>query len=170
MGNEEKFGQYDVHLKRIEGETVDGQPAFAMATYQADVEGSQELSVFCLIGSGSYNYAISTAMQTKPKGYVGAYFMLDVYAFPASGTLQFFVDIRNPCDGEFSAIMQADAIPGSGTTAGVRKYLLYPDAVDTDSLLTHLTQLPCPQQWRTRVLTGGGSGTWSYSLGVQYVE
>jgi hypothetical protein len=37
-------------------------------------------------------------------------------------------------------------------------------------LLTHLTALPLPHEWRCRVNTGGGSGTWAYSLGVQYIN
>ena len=50
------------------------------------------------------------------------------------------------------------------------KYLVYPGAVDTDSLLTHVTQLPLPHEWRCRVNTGEGSGTWAFSLGVQYID
>jgi len=170
MAHEERLGKFDQLYKRIEGETVDSQPAFAAACFLVDVAESQSLSSYCLITSGSYNYSVQTAQQDKPSGYKGAYFILDIYSVPASGTLLFSLDVRNPCDGEFSAFAQGSYIYGSGSAAGVRKYLVYTPATDTDSLLTHVTQLPIPPQWRARVNTAGGSGFWGYSLGVQYLE
>jgi hypothetical protein len=166
MAHEEKFCENDILLERIEGKTKDKEPAYA----KTFIQGQCDSDSVCLLVSGSYNYARTSDVQYTPQWAKGAYFILDVGGHPASGTLQWFLDIMNPCNGEFSAIAQGTSIPGSGTTNTPFKYLIYPGAVDTGSLLTSVTQLPLPYQWRCRVLTGEGSGTWSYSLGVQYVD
>jgi hypothetical protein len=170
MAHEKKLGKFDQLYKRIEGETVDSQPAFAGAMFLVDATTDPEAASYCLVTSGSYNYSVQSDRQTTPAGYKGAAFLLDILALPASGTLTMFIDIRNPCDGEYSAWMQATTIPATGSVATIRKYLLYPAAVDTDSLLTHITQLPVPKEWRARLNVAGGSGSWSYMLGVQYLD
>ena len=166
MAKEKRLGEFDRLYRRVEGEMLNGEPAFAAAVFVAATDNG----AFCLIASGSYNYAISTDMQTTPASYKGAYFILDIGGLPASGTLGWYLDVRNPCNGEFSALAQGAVIPATGSVATPRKYLVYPGAVDTDSLLTAVKQVPLPYEWRCRVLTGGGSGTWAYSLGVQYAD
>lgn len=169
MANEELLLWGCLLAKRIKGEAVDGYPAYAIGTYSAGVEDTG--GSFCLIASGSRNYAVQTDKQTTPQWAKGAYFILDIGGFPASGSLVWTLDVPNPCNGEFSAFAQGSYLQASGMAAAVPyKYLVYPGATDTDSLLTHLTALPLPHEWRCRVNTGGGSGTWAYSLGVQYIN
>lgn len=168
MDDKKRLCSFQLLAREIEGETFDSNKVFALATYPANVDDMG--GAFCLIASGSYNYANQTAKQVTPHWAKGAYFILDVGGHPASGTLQWFLDVRNPCNGEYSAIAQGTALAGTGTTDTPKKYLVYPDAVDTNSLLTAITQLPMPHEWRSRVITSGGSGTWAYSLGVQYVD
>jgi hypothetical protein len=169
MANEEFLLWGGILAKRIEGETVDGYPAFALGTYNADVEDTG--GSFCLIASGSRNYAVQTDKQITPQWAKGAYFILDIGGVPASGSLVWTLDVPNPCNGEFSAFAQGAYLRASGTSvAKAYKYLVYPGAVDTDSLLTHVNQLPLPHEWRCRVNTGEGSGTWAFSLGVQYID
>jgi len=164
----ERLGKFDQHYMEIEGQTVDGFPAYAAATYNVG-NLSPESRVDCLIASGSYNYAIQTGMQ-ESNGAKGLYLICDIYAKPASGTFQLFVDARNPCDGEYFAVFQTGIIPATGTVVGVRSWIMYPGAVDTGSLLTGVNQLPIPVQWRLRNNVGGGSGSWTYSAGIQYLD
>jgi hypothetical protein len=170
MANEEKLGWFDLLIKRIEGETVNNEPAFALATFNAG-DVADNAGAFCLVASGSYNYSIQTDKQITPQWAKGAYFILDIGGFPASGSLVWTLDVPNPCNNEYSAFAQGSYLQASGMAAALAyRYLVYPGAVDTDSLLTHLTQLPLPHEWRCRVNTGGGSGTWAFSVGVQYID
>ncbi len=98
----------------------------------------------------------------------GAYFTVDIISSPASGTLQFFVDKYDLASDNFAAIMQAGAEP-TGLHVS-RDYLMYPGAVDTDTLLDHLTQLPLPRAYRLRILSSDPNGAWGYSVGVTYLD
>ena len=169
MDNEKRLGKFSVLLKKIVGESFEGKDVYAYATYNA--AGVEDAGgAYCLITSGSYNYSIQTDKQVTPQWAKGAYFILDIGGVPASGSLVWTLDVCNPCNGEYTAFAQGSYIQASGSIAVARKYLVYPGAVDTDSLLTHVTQLPLPHEWRCRVNTNGGSGTWAYSLGVQYSD
>jgi hypothetical protein len=170
MDNKEKLGKFDQLYRQIEGETYNGEPVYAAAVFNADVQEETELSTQCLVASGSYNYSVTTEWLTKPSGYRGVYLVWDLFSHPASGTFLITLDIKNPCDSNSSAFAQMPYIYASGTADTSRRYLIYPTATDTDSLLTHITQLPIPKEWRLRANVAGGSGTWGYNLGLQYVE
>lgn len=173
MANEKKLGKHDVLIKRIEGETVDGQPTFAMAIFDAgaNVASAEPSSTLVTLRSvtGS-NVSFQSDAQYTPAGYVGVYLILDIVGLPASGTIALFVDLFNPSNNEYSAVYQTSYIPATGTVASTRTWLVRPDVVDDAGLLTGVGRIPIPSQWRLRCLHGGGSGTWGYNLGYQYVS
>lgn len=170
MANEEKLGQYDVHLKRIEGETVDGMPAFAMAMYQAGVAPAANMYSGIGISTGTFNYARQSDEIDTPFGFTGLLIFFDLFALPASGSVAVFVDAKSPIDGQFSAYYQSAYIPATGSVAAMRKFLLYPGAVDDSSNLNGVDRKPVPSQWRLRTAVTGGSGSWGYGLGYQFLD
>lgn len=114
--------------------------------------------------SASWAYSHTSNPQSNP-GFKGAYIIWDITAVPGAGeTAQLFVDILQP-DGSYTAIYQTAAL----ATVGVRKYLLYPGAVDTGSQLNQVCQLPLPSTWHIRILHSAG-GNFTYAVGVYYVN
>jgi len=173
MANEEKLGKHDVLVKRIEGKTVNGEPAFAMAIF--DTSSSVESvdtatnAVVSLRLAALSNVSFQSDAQYTPMGYVGVYVLLDVETQPASGTLALFIDIYNPVSASYSAVWQSAYMPATGTATSARTFLVRPDVVDDANLLYSVGRIPIPAQWRMRCLHGGGSGTWTYALAYQYV-
>lgn len=169
MANEEKLGQYDVHLKRIEGETVDGQPAFSMAVHEVSVAPSaSQVSGIALV-TGTMNYARYSEEVDTPAGYSGLLLFWDIFTLPASGSISIFVDAKSPIEGDYYAYYQSSYLPATGSVAVMRQILLYSDATDTSSLLWDLEQKPVPMQWRIRTAVTGGSGSWGYGVGYQFI-
>jgi len=162
----QKLGKFDQLFIRT-GEAVDGVNSYAPLVYTSPfVPEDAAPTAYCLIASGSYTGYQATSKQTNP-GYKGMYVICDVYSLGVTGSLQLFVDIRNPCDGGYSAIFQTGNLSFTGT-ATAKKWLMYPGAVDTGSLLNSVNQLPVPYEWRMRASITEGSGTFVYSVGIQY--
>lgn len=169
MANEEKLGQYDVHLKRIEGETVDAQPAFAMAVYQASVAPGEDSTSGVGLVTGTTNYAMQSGEIDTPAGYSGLLLFWDVFTLPASGSISLFVDAKSPIAGDYYAYYQSSYLPATGSVAVMREILLYAGATDDSSLLWDLERKPVPMQWRIRTAVTGGSGSWGYGVGYQFI-
>jgi hypothetical protein len=162
----ERLGKFDQHYREIDGETVDGQNAYAAAVYVAGAANSSSMAV-CLVASGSYSIDYTSALQTNP-GKEGLYLLWDVHVIPSSGTIQAFIDIYDPCWDDYYAIWQSGANYATGTTATMRKYLIHPGAIDDQSQMTLVDRIPMPYQWRLRINVEGAL-TWNYSLAYQYV-
>jgi len=117
-----------------------------------------------IITSGSYTGSQNSTTQVNYNA-LGAYVMLDVCSVPGLGkTIQMFIDILEP-DGTFTAIYQTAAL----STIGLRKYLIYPGAVDDGSQLTGITRLPLPRTWRVRINLSDESSMFNYAISAYYV-
>jgi hypothetical protein len=154
--------------KRIEGETVDGAPAFALAVTSDNSPAAPDQLSVCLIASGGYSTSQVTDLQETP-GACGMYIFWDIYSAPSSGTALLTISARYPCDGDYGGVWQSSYMYATGSPTGMKKYLMYPGAVDTASMLTSVCQLPVPQEWRAQV-TLVSSTNWGFSLGIQYVD
>lgn len=170
MANEEKLGQYDVHLKRIEGETVDNQPAYAMAVYNAGITPAASQISGIALSTGTTNYARTSSEIDTPFGYSGLLLFFDLFSLPASGTIAIFVDAKNPIDGQYYAYYQSSYLPATGSVATMRQILLFSESVDNSSLMWDTEQKPVPAQWRIRTTVADGSGSWGYGVGYQFID
>ncbi len=137
---------------------VDWEPATA-AIFGGASDTDYNVAVLAFAARTAYTLSDP---QVNPS--TGAYIMLDVTAVPGGGqTLQMFVDILEP-DGSYTAIYQTAAL----STVGLRKYLIYPGAVDDGAQLTGVTRLPMPRTWRAR-MTPSAAGSFTYGVGAFYI-
>jgi hypothetical protein len=154
---------WDVHVTggSINSGTFSGQTQYYN---EATWDNARNNTIVAILASGSRTAGVNSTAQTNYNS-LGAYILLDVTAVPSSGsqTLTTFVDIAQP-DGTYTAIYQTAAL----TTIGLRKYLLYPGAIDDGSQLTGITRLPLPRTWRIRTLHSA-SGTFVYAISAYYV-
>lgn len=134
----------------------DGTHALVTASVQASA-----VMDYVAIAQGTYD-ASQTAELTNP-GARGAYFVMDITTVPGTDTIQLFVDVWNIAENDWYAIAQDDATAATG----VRQLLIYPGAVDTDSDLDKVVQLPLPHRLRVRV-THSAASDFVYSVGVAY--
>jgi len=111
----------------------------------------------------TYSDSNVSETQTNERA-VGAYILFDITGIPGAGqTVTLFVDILQ-LDGTFTAIYQSAAL----ATIGLRKYLIYPGAVDDNSQLTGVTRLSLPRTWRIR-LNHSAPGNFTYGIGGYYL-
>ena len=129
-----------------------------------DIPTSSTLAAAVNVIEGA-TYSESHSVELWNLLYRGVYIILDVNSVPGQENIELFVDILNPSTAQYTCIAQM----GTVSDTGVYKYLLYHQATDTDSELTHITQLPIPRRWRIR-MSHSGSGDWIYSVGIQYVS
>jgi len=108
--------------------------------------------------------AASQSFELWNLQYRGVLIAWNITTAPGVQTVQLFVDALNPATAQYFAIAQGGAL----TTIGQRTYMVYPGAIDTNTELTAVTQLPLPRRWRIRI-THSGTGDWVYSLGIQYL-
>ena len=143
-----------------EAQVVDGRLQVSAEITTIEEPVCENLTLFASAVRTAY---AESEVQVNERA-VGAYILLDITGVPGAGeTLQLFVDIFQP-DGSFTAIFQSAAL----STTGLRKYLIYPGAVDDNSQLTSLTRLPLPRTWRIR-MSPSASGNFTYAVGGYYL-
>jgi hypothetical protein len=121
-----------------------------------------------VLATGTAKSAYWTSADQKSNGALGAYILWDIVTQPVSGSIQMFIDIKNDPSGDYTCIYQTGEFCGTGTVNTIKKYLLYPGAVDTGSQLTGVCQLPIPPVWRIRI-DHVSPLVWDYSVMVAYV-
>lgn len=160
-------GKFDQFVRRIGFEGSDTNPA-----YLTTVGGYNDIEILSPTGT-AYTTSWNSPIQYNYSA-VGMYLYWDFHTQPVSGTVQLFIDLYNPATQDYSAIWQSDEYSGTGTVTTLKKYLFYPGAVDTDSQLTEVDQLPVPPRWRARLLHDPEGSpwdlTWAYSLVAAYVD
>ena len=159
---DKQFGTFAQFIRNIPQENkAEGRPTvFAVGGYNED---------FMVLGTGTSK---TTSWTTDPQenfSAVGRILYWDIAAQPASGTVQLFVDVRNPATLEYTAVYQTTAFNATGTVATLKKYLIYPGVVDDGSAFTAIDRIPMPHWWRMRVLHSAPLA-WTYSIGYSYLD
>ena len=100
----------------------------------------------------------------------GVAIYLNVGTASAGGTLSMGVEDKDPVSGAYDSIYNSvDVTANWVTAAGRRAAVIYPGAVETSARANyHYQGVPLPRTWRVTAKDTAG-GTWSYSVGYEYL-
>jgi hypothetical protein len=157
---DKKLGSFDQLVRFINEESNPRAALLTVGGYNDDV---------ILRSTGTVKNVSWTSTPEENFSATGMILFWDVAIKPPSGTVQLFVDARNPATMEYTAIYQTAVFHSSGTVNTLKKYLIYPGAVDDASLFTGVDRIPMPHWWRVRVLHSAEAGAWDYSVGASYL-
>lgn len=136
--------------------------------YLMTVGGYNEDGV--LSATGTVKNASFTTPNQENYSAVGMYVFWDITTQPTTGTAQLFIDARNPATLDYTAIWQSGAVNATGTVTIVRKYLIYPGAIDDQAQLTSVDRIPLPRNWRLRCNFIPEGLNWAFGVGYAYVD
>jgi len=160
-------------ITELLGITAPGQATKALS-FPVVVASDQGLTVTVndptmyatVLVSQTVTTTVTSALMTTPFEAKGAYLIWDLAAVDGSSpTITLYVDMYDQVQEDYGCIYQTDG----QTTATAKQVLMYPGAVDTDSQILEVCQLPLPHQWRVRVIPTVAGGTWIYSVAASYV-
>lgn len=156
-----KIGREGQVFLEIQNDTVDDEPI-----YVAGVSGINEDIV--ILTSGSVKSVSWTSQAYHNYGAEGLILYWDILTQPSSGTVCMFLDYYNPASQDWTAAYQTAYFNATGTVNTLKKYIIYPGAVDDGSQFTAVCRIPIPLHWRIRILHSAPLN-WDYAVGASYL-